>query len=220
MPQISLIDLGTGQKQVIAIGAWSSLSPDGSWVGYGEGNGKSILIAPTDGGQPHPLAGTTERDSSPLWSPDGNWIAFTRSNDGIYIIHPDGSGLKRLTAATIQARPVGWMPDSRSLIIGVMTAAGDQAQRVDITTGAIQTLLVADNPKEGIKALSPDGRQIAFIEKVFGQTYRGAWIANLDGSGRKLIAALDTATPVVTTWSPDGKWVVVAVLEAKKGYHP
>ena len=216
MPQISLIELGTGQKQVIAIGAWSSLSPDGSWVAYGEGNGKSILIAPTDGGKPHALAGTTEHDSGPLWSPDGNWIAFTRSNDGIFIIHPDGSGLKRLTAATTQARPVGWMPDSRSLIIGVMTAAGDQAESVEITTGAIQTLLVADNPKEGIKALSPDGRQIAFIEKIFGRTYRGAWIANLDGTGRKLIAALDTATAIVVTWSPDGKWVVLVVLEIQR----
>lgn len=216
MPQISLIDLGTGQKQVIAIGAWSSLSPDGSWVAYGEGNGKSILIAPTDGGQSHPLAGTTERDSSPMWSPDGNWIAFTRSNDGIYIIHPDGSGLKRLTAATIQARPVGWMPDSRALAIAVMTAKGEQLESVDIATGAVQTWLTVDNLKSGFKALSVDGRQVAFSEKIFGQSYPGAWIANLDGSGRKLISALDSAMSIVTTWSPDGKWVVVAVLEQKR----
>jgi len=215
MPQISLINLDTGQKQAIAIGAWSSLSPDGSRVAYGESNGKSILIAPADGGQPHPLAGTTERDSAPVWSPDGNWIAFTRANDGIYIIHPDGSGSKRLTASTTQARSVGWMPDSRSLVIAVMTASGDQAESVDITTGAIQTLLTADNHKEGFKALSPDGKQVAFSEKIFGQPYPGVWIANLDGSGRKLIAALDSAMSTVTTWSPDGKWVVVTVLELK-----
>jgi hypothetical protein len=216
MPQISLIQLGTGQKQVIAIGAWSSLSPDGSWVGYGEGNGKSILIAPTDGGKPHALAGTTERDSSPLWSPDGNWIAFTRSNDGIYIVHPDGSGLKRLTAATLQARPVGWMPDSRALAIAVMTAKGEQLESMDIATGAVQTWLTVDNLKSGFKALSADGRQVAFSEKIFGRNYPGAWIANLEGSGRKLIAALESAMSTVSTWSPDGKWVVVTVLESKR----
>ena len=97
-------------------------------MAYIESNGKSILIAPTDGGQPHALAGTTERDSNPLWSPDGNWIAFIRSNDGIYIIHPDGSGLKRLTAATIQAQPGGL--DARQPMgwsISVMSSAGDQA---------------------------------------------------------------------------------------------
>jgi hypothetical protein len=216
MPQISLIDLGSGQKQAIAIGAWSSLSPDGLWVGYGEGNGKSILIAPTDGGKSHPLVGTTERDSSPLWSPDGNWIAFTRINDGIYLIHPDGSGLKRLTAATTQARPVGWMPDSRSLVIAVMTAKGEQAESIDIATGTVQTWLTVDNLKSGFKALSPDGRQVAFSEKTFGRFYPGTWIAALDGSGKKLIASLEQAMSTVVTWSPDGKWVVVAILESKR----
>jgi WD40 repeat protein len=216
MPQITLVNVVTGQKHAIAIGAWSSLSPDGSRVAYGESNGKNILIAPADGGQPHALAGTTERDSEPVWSPDGNWIAFTRANDGIYLIHPDGSGSKRLTDSNIQARPVGWMPDNRSLVIAVMTASGDQAESVDITTGAIQTLLTADNHKEGIKALSPDGKQAAFSEKIFGQPYPGEWIAALDGSGRKLIAALDSAMSTITAWSPDGKWVVVVVSEAQR----
>ena len=204
IPQISLINLDTGQKQAIAIGAWSSLSPDGSWVGYGEGNGKSILIAPTDGGKPHPLVGTTEGDSSPMWSPDGNWIAFTRSNDGIYIIHPDGSGLKRLTPASVQARPVDWMPDSRALAISVSSSEGDQLVLVDIDSGTSRTMLTIAKSKSGFQALSPDGKQITFNETVFGKSYYSTWISNLDGSGRILLANLDQEVTVGAAWSRTG----------------
>ena len=216
MPQISLVNLATGLTKAIAIGARSSLSPDGSQVAYIESFGKSILIAPTDGGQPHPLAGTTESDSNPLWSPDGNWIAFMRSNDGIYIIHPDGSGLKRLTGPTLQASLVNWTPDSHGLAISVMSSAGDQLQMVDIDSGDAQTLLTIAKSKSGFRALSPDGQRITFNEEVFGKNYYSTWIANLDGSGRKLLANLDHETTVVATWSPDGKWVVLVVLEIQR----
>ena len=87
------------------------------------------------------------------------------------------------------------MPDSQSLTIAVITPTGDQAESVEITPGPYKP----DDrrqPQEGIKALSPDGRQIAYSEKILGRPYRGASIANLDGTGRKLIAALDSAMAI------------------------
>ena len=155
-------------------------------------------------------------DSSPMWSPDGNWIAFTRSNDGIYIIHPDGSGLKRLTPATVQARPVDWMPDSRALAISVSSSEGDQLVLVDIVSGASRTMLTIAKSKSGFRALSPDGKQITFNETVFGKSYYSTWISNLDGSGRILLANLDQEVTVGAAWSPDGKWLVLAVLEIQR----
>jgi hypothetical protein len=61
--------------------------------------------------------------------------------------------------------------------------------------------------------------QISLINLNTGQKQAiaiGAWIAAPDGSGRRLIAALDSAMSFVTTWSPDRKWVAVTVLEIKR----
>ncbi len=213
MPQITRIDLSTGQKQALVTGGWSSLSPDGSRIAYIESNGQSILIAGTHGEPPQPLAGTTSTDYNPLWSPDGQWIAFRRANQGIYIIHPDGSGVKRLTGPTSEASLVGWLPDSRALVINVMGSAGDQLERVDIETGALQTMLTMPASKSGFRALSPDGAKVTFNQEIFGKHIYSTWMANLDGSGRKLLADLDSASTAAAVWSPDGKWLVLVVLD-------
>jgi Tol biopolymer transport system component len=216
MPQIFLADLRSGQQQPIAVGALSSLSPDGSRAAYIESNGQSILIAGTHGESPQPLLGSTAMDYGPIWSPDGSWIAFTRANDGVYILHPDGSGARRITSANLQASAAGWTPDSRALFISLTGAAGNQLQSIDLDTGAVQSWLTIENMKGGLGSVSPDGRQVLYSEKLFGRPYLGTWAANLDGSGKRLLAALDTAATRATAWSPDGKWVALGVSEQKR----
>jgi Tol biopolymer transport system component len=213
MPQMWSVDLATGQKQAIALGGWSSLSPDGSQVAYIESNGPDIRVAGTNGEPPHSLAGSKETDYGPVWSPDGKWIAVNRANEGVYALRVDGSGSKRLTPSSKQVSLAGWTGDSRAVLVSVMGPGGSQLESIDLATGAAQTWMTIANNKGGFGRSSPDGSRILFNEAIFGKVFQGAWASNLDGSGRTLLASLDTAAPDATAWSPDGQWVAVTVSE-------
>jgi Tol biopolymer transport system component len=61
-------------------------------------------------------------------------------------------------------------------------------------------------------AFSPDGRWIAYLDRVPGRMADGLYLTHLDGSGRRLVAQLDYWPVSSVTWSPDGKWLVFTVL--------
>jgi hypothetical protein len=217
MPQMSLINPdGSGQK-VLGIGGWSSLSPDGSTVAFIKSNGPMIFLQDTHNGEIRPLSGTADSDYHPLWSPDGRWIAFVRSNDGIYIIHPDGSGLKALTPSKHLTFLAGWMPDSRRLVITTLGAQGSQVQLLDIDSGKLEDGFIINQRKGGNVQVSPDGKRLSFSETAFGQMSYNVFVSNPDGSARRAVAGFKTLAASATTWSPDGKWLAVSVVEEVNG---
>jgi len=61
-------------------------------------------------------------------------------------------------------------------------------------------------------ALSPDGNQIAFARRYFGEEKIAMMIANVDGSGERRLAARPLNEPCeFPSWSPDGKVIVCTV---------
>ena len=70
-----------------------------------------------------------------------------------------------------------------------------------------------DEPRE--PALSPDGRQIAFVlvsESNFAASHGTVWTMAPDGSDLvRVVAGAGDDDPVVAhpTWSPDGEWLLV-----------
>jgi serine/threonine protein kinase len=60
--------------------------------------------------------------------------------------------------------------------------------------------------------LSPDGNQIAFTRRYFGEGKVAMMIANVDGSGERRIATRPLNEPYeLPAWSPDGKVIVCTV---------
>jgi len=62
-------------------------------------------------------------------------------------------------------------------------------------------------------AVSPDGKQIAFVEHVPGKMAGGLFTAQIDGSSRCLLAQLDYWGVGSPVWSPDGKWLIVGIAD-------
>ncbi len=213
MPQLTVLEPDGSRRQEIAIGGWSSLSPDGSTVAFIKSDGPSLFLADVARGEIRPLPNSTPEDYHPVWSPDGQWLAFVRSLEGIYVIHPDGSGLKQILDYTGVPSVVGFLPDNRRLAVTILGAAGSQLRLVDIISGEVENLFTIDSAKGGSGLLSPDGTRLAFNEKVFGWR-SGIYVAALDGSNKRLVADLESGAVSVTAWSPDGKWLVLSVAQA------
>ena len=133
------------------------------------------------------------------------------------MIHPDGSGLKQVTGASTLSFPAGWMPDSTRLVVTTLGPGGSQVQIVDTASGERENTFLIANAKGGFARLSPDGKRVAFSEKVFGQFNYGVWVADLDGANKRLVAGLETLGASAGAWSPDSQWLVVDVPEENGG---
>jgi hypothetical protein len=211
MPQMELWTLDGSLEKTLAIGGWSSLSPDGKWAVYIISNGPSLFLQNTLSGDIQAIPNTTPEDYHPLWSADGQWIAFTRSFSGTYIIHPDGSGLQQVLDASRITTLAGWLPDNRGIVLTALTPDGSQVQSVDLQNGAVENMFVIDSAKGGFPKISPDGKRIAFSEMTFGQQSYGVYTAKLDGSNKRLVIGLETGGASAIQWSPDGNWISATI---------
>ena len=87
-----------------------------------------------------------------------------------------------------------------------------QLRWVELATGAVQTGFEFNG--DGVSAvLSPDGRRLAYGARVAGRMGYGVFSAGLDGSDPELIAQLDHWSVSNPVWSPDGRWLMVSVLD-------
>lgn len=214
MPQLSIVDLQSGQSKVLGVGGWSNLSPDGATAVFIKSDGSNLFLQNTASLETKPLPGTLNNDYHPVWSADGKWIVLVRGSQGIYIIHPDGTGLTSLSKQpALISSPAGWMPDNQHLVITTLGAEGSTVQIVDSAGGAMQKQFVINNRKGGFVQLSPDGKRLSFAEMTFGLSSYGIYVANLDGTGKRLVAGLSSGDVSATTWSPDGKWLALVVMQ-------
>ncbi len=155
--------------------------------------------------------GTTDFDYGPRWSPDGLQLAFIRADDlNLYIVNADGSGKQRVTAGTEYELLIGWLPEGQTLAYVFPGPEGPQLRFLDLVTGVQRDGFVMDAKGANV-AISPDGQRIAFAERMAGSMDYGLYIAQLDGSDRRLIAQLDRSPLSDPRWSPDGNWLLVGI---------
>jgi Tol biopolymer transport system component len=120
----------------------------------------------------------------------------------LYIINVNGSGLQEIpTVSTGIISSVGWLPDNQTIVYGAMDGNGFTFTTYNLGNGETKKLFSFQN-KAGYGAISPDGQWIVFNDKGFGADNWGIFIARLDGSQRRLVAAYDVSTAFTSVWSP------------------
>ena len=199
---------------------------EGKLVAMEAGRTSTIVQAP---------AGAVIR--APAWSPDGGSVAYALSpprgtpragrpslaelpTSDIMVASADGSGQRVLVAHDGpggQLESPAWLPDGRGLLYGYYRPIynGEQfvedrieIRRLDLASGVSTTVTRgASNP-----AVSPDGRQVAYIgeDTTQGPSLR---VAAIDGGAERLLTKPNTFQQMqAPAFSPDGQTIVVSAV--------
>jgi len=208
---VNLLDLATKDRAFVDEGSWPVASPDGTRIIYTGSDG--LVIYEISSGVKQTLPGTDPSDYRMAWSPDGARIAFVRGSTGqVMVINADGSGqLPVRDNSAIYHALAGWSENMHLLI----TEPGPQGviiQSLDLADGLVRDLFTISSNKADIVA-SPDGSWIAYSSSLGGNQGNGLSIARLDGSEKKLVAALNGRALYFPVWSPDGRWLILSLPE-------
>jgi hypothetical protein len=158
-------------------------------------------------------------NSALAYSPDGKWIALLQRGSSdqpkgrLYLVRADGSA--RRMALELPANPNGagydaqlaWLPDSRSLWVGVANpddGGAGQVKSVSLYQVPLNGSPVAAGQVGAPNAYwSPDGKQLAYTRPVSGTLDSTQLVlANADGSNATVYTPLHVG--MFAGWAPDG----------------
>lgn len=211
---IYLLDLATGERELIGPGTWPALAPDGSNLIYSWTDG--LYRYDFSSNQSRLIPGTLEGDYNPRWSPDGSEIAFVRAEDfNLYLMDANGSDIRRATEGREYEQLLGWMPQGRELAYVFQSAADEmRLQFLDLDTGNIREGFTLDKNKAPDAAISPDGQRVAYTASVHGKLGYGLFVSDIDGSNTRLLVQLDHWGAAAPAWSPGGDWLMMNITNS------
>jgi Tol biopolymer transport system component len=153
----------------------------------------------------------------PAISPDGKYVAYVQRS----ATEKESLWLRQVSAASeIQILPeepgitfagVTFMPDSEHIVVVKSNQGHGSLWRLPVLGGNAKKLPIENVSPRNV-SLSPDGKRIAFFRRDANEKGNHIFIANIDGSGEKILLTSQpgmsfTSTPV---WSPDGKSMAIA----------
>lgn len=145
----------------------------------------------------------------PMWSPDSSKLVFTsdRSRPGtynLYVIDADGHNVRQLT--DMKQNGVCYFPTWYKNLIYFGFDPGDDREAVIARINEDGSGYIVIGPGRD-PAISPDGKAIAFTQRVHG----GYCVFAMDANGahrRQLTTHENKIGAVTPTWSPDGKKIL------------
>ncbi len=203
---------GSGTRFFLPNASQPQFSPDGRRITYHswKKDKRALITVDVTGGNEHIIAGNLE-DQLPTWSPDGTSIIFLSRRSGqraseLFLVSSVGGGELKFVG---NGEYPTWAPDNRLAFKGwESTGVGLRLSKPDLTD--IQAL--TDTDTDTAPAVSPDGRQIAFMSRRDGNW--NIYLVRSDGKGLKQLTD-DPANDGLPTWSPDGK--VIAFVSSRGG---
>lgn len=196
-------------RQKVAVGAWPSLSNDGSRLAYSAGDGLHV----------HDLSSGIDTSLGIdgyhfIWSPDDTHLLYTTTFN-LYTVTVDGSEIERLSTEPGQVlSPVGWLPDNQGVYYSILTGSGFDLLRYNWQSAETLTLFPINN-KAGYADLSPDGQWIVFADRVSAEEVNWSiFVSRPDGSERRMIVESAVPTAFNAVWGPDGNWLIINTQSA------
>lgn len=203
LPGIHISKLDGTNSRKIDMGAWPSLSTDGTRLAYSIDDG--IHIFNLASGENPALGMDGYRI---IWSPDNSRLMYTTTFT-LNVVNADGTGLQQVNIGSAQViAPSGWLPDNQTVVFSTMGGDGFTFKTHNLQSGKAKELFTIQN-KAGYGAVSPDGQWLVFADRVFGANNWGIFISRLDGSDRRQVVGTEIPTAFTSVWGPDGQWLIV-----------
>ena len=159
------------------------------------------------------ITDTGSLDYHPAYSPNGEQIAYVTNEDSDYFI----TKLKVMDLTTKKARKIAdgvdtrfsWSASGDSLIYTKAVGGRWDVFAYNLKTKKETRLTIGLRGKD--PALSPDGKQIAYVNMNSGNANIG--VVNVDGTNRRMLTNNNDATQYYgPKWSPDGKQLLFSIF--------
>jgi TolB protein len=196
-----------------------------------------LIMADTDGSNPHKLVPGTQIDYNVSFSFDDQWVVFTSERNGsadIYRARVDGTGLEQLTASPAYDDQAALSPDNRSMAF--VSSRGDGSTDIyvlDLESREVRNL--TRSPGGDFRpSWSPDGQMIAFSsDRGTGLPHQdypgpaGKWehvqaaniyVIHTDGTELRKLTTDTEMMAGSPKWSPDGKEIVFYEMPVRNTY--
>ncbi|HEB58407.1 MAG TPA: Tol-Pal system beta propeller repeat protein TolB [Gammaproteobacteria bacterium] len=219
--RLAISDIDGYNEQIILESGNSILSPawapDGSRIAYVSvtPKGPVIHVQNIHTGRSRKLRVFRGLNNAPAWSPDGRKLAVTLSKDGnaeIYVYDLASNTVSRVTRNYAIDTEAAWLPDGKGIIFTSDRGGTPQLYRILFDNAGRPgraERLTFDGKYNARAAVSPDGKQVAFVND-----HR---IAVMDLETFRVRVLSETSWDESPSFAPNGSMIIYATQSGRGG---